>query len=160
MKASLLIKNGTLIDPLNKRKGNYDLMIQDGKIAEVSSHLTQKADETIDAKGLIVSPGFIDLHTHLREPGYEYKETIRTGSEAAAAGGFTTIVCMANTQPVNDNAVITKYILEKARQEALVNILPLGAISRGLKGEALAEIGQMAEAGIVGISDDGKTVMN
>lgn len=160
MTASLLIKNGILIDPLNKRKGNYDLFVEGGRIVTIARNLHQKADSVIDAKGLVIAPGFIDLHTHLREPGFEYKETIRTGTEAAAAGGFTTIVCMANTLPVNDNAVMTEFIREKARQEGVVNVLPLGAISRGLKGEALADIGQMAEAGIIGISDDGRTVMN
>ncbi|MBI2083028.1 MAG: dihydroorotase [Deltaproteobacteria bacterium] len=160
MKRSLLIKNGYLIDPLNRKKGNYDLFINGDRIIEIARTLRHQADQVIDAKGMVVCPGFIDLHTHLREPGFEYKETIRTGTEAAAAGGFTTIVCMANTQPVNDNAVITEFIREKARSEGIVNVLPVGSISRGLKGEALSDIGQMAEAGIIGISDDGKTVMN
>ncbi|MBI4196761.1 MAG: dihydroorotase [Deltaproteobacteria bacterium] len=157
---NLLIKNGYLIDPANKREGRFDLLIRDGKVKTISQNIKTKADRTIDASGLIVSPGFIDLHTHLREPGYEYKETIRTGTEAAAAGGFSSVVCMANTQPVNDNAVITEYIRNKAREEGRVNLFPLGAISKGLEGKVLSEIGQMAEAGIVGISDDGKTVMN
>ncbi len=158
--SSMLIKNGTLVDPAQKRNGRFDLLIKGGRIARIAPRLTEKADTLIDAKGLVVTPGFIDLHTHLREPGYGHKETIRTGTEAAAAGGFTTVVCMANTKPVNDNAVITTYIRDKARREGRVNVLPLGAISKGLEGQVLAEIGQMKEAGIVGISDDGRTVMN
>lgn len=157
---NLLIQNGMLIDPATKQEGISDLLIEGEIIKEIGPKIKADADRLIDAKGLIVSPGFIDLHTHLREPGFEYKETIRTGTEAAAAGGFTTIVCMANTQPVHDNAVITEFIKEKIAKEGIVRVLPLGAISKGLEGKVLAEIGQMAEAGIVGISDDGKTVMD
>ncbi|MDO8462202.1 MAG: dihydroorotase [Deltaproteobacteria bacterium] len=156
----LLIKNGTVVDPASKREGHFDLLINNGTIQKVERKISTAADETINADGLIVAPGFIDLHCHLREPGQEYKETIRSGTAAAAAGGFTTVVCMANTEPVNDNAVITEFIQKKAKEEGIVNVLPVGAISRGLKGESLADIGQMAEAGIVAISDDGRTVMN
>ncbi len=157
----LLIKNGHLIDPVARREGAFDLLCSDAKIEKVGRGLKSSGvDEVIDAKGLMISPGFIDMHTHLREPGFEYKETIRTGTEAAAAGGFTTILCMANTQPVNDNAVITQFILKKAKDEGVVNLIPIGAISKGLEGKALADIGQMAEAGIVGISDDGHCVMD
>lgn len=157
----LLIKNGRLVDPLEKKNGNFDLLCQDGKIEKVDRKIfVSDVDETIDARDCIVSPGFIDLHTHLREPGYEYKETIRTGSLAAAAGGFSTIVCMANTLPVNDNAVITEFIMKKAREEAVVNVLPVGAITVGLEGKNLADIGQMHEAGIIAISDDGRCVMD
>ena len=156
----ILIRGGRLIDPSTKRDGIYDLLIDGGKIAAIDRKISGKADRVVDAKGFVVAPGFIDLHTHLREPGYEYKETIKTGTEAAAAGGYTTVVCMANTNPVNDNAVITEFIRDKAAHEGIVNLLPVGAISRRLEGKELADIGQMAEAGIVGISDDGRTVMD
>ncbi|MBI3541624.1 MAG: dihydroorotase [Deltaproteobacteria bacterium] len=157
----LLIKNGHLIDPESKRNGIFDLLCIDGKIAQIEKKIpTKGVDQVVDAKTLFVSPGFIDLHTHLREPGFEYKETIQSGTEAAAAGGYTTIVCMANTNPVNDNAVITELIRKKGRDEGIVNVLPVGAISKGLEGKALANIGEMAAAGIVGISDDGRCVMD
>jgi dihydroorotase len=114
----------------------------------------------IDAAGHIVAPGLIDVHAHLREPGYEYKETIRTGTMAAARGGFTSIVCMANTDPVNDNKSVTEYIVKMAKLEGSCRVLPCGAISKGLKGEELSDIGEMYEAGIVALSDDGKSVKN
>lgn len=156
----LLIKNGHVVDPASKKDAVLDVLVVDGKIKKLEKNIKESVDRTIDAKGLIVAPGLVDLHTHLREPGFEYKESIRTGSLAAAAGGVTTIVCMANTNPVNDNAVITSYIMKKAQEEAVVNVLPIGAISKNLEGKTLAEIGQMAEAGIVGISDDGRCVMD
>lgn len=157
----LLIKNGRLIDPASKKDGVFDLVCSGGKIKKVGKGLKENGcDKVIDAKDLIVSPGFIDLHTHLREPGFEYKETIQTGTQAAAAGGFTTILCMANTLPVNDNAVVTEFIMKKGREEGIVNVLPVGAISKGLEGKTLADIGQMAEAGIVAVSDDGHCVMD
>src|SRR5512134_278905 len=113
----LLIKNGRLIDPAEKKDGIFDVLCADGKVEKIGKGLAPGAgDQVIDAKGWIVAPGFVDLHTHLREPGFEYKEDIKTGTEAAAAGGFTTILCMANTKPVNDNAVITEYIVRKARE--------------------------------------------
>jgi len=158
----LLIKNGRVIDPASGIDDHLDVLIEDGKIKERGkgiAGLNHEAEE-IDAANLIVVPGLIDMHTHLREPGHEYKETIRTGSLAAAAGGFTTIVCMANTHPVNDNASVTRFIIGKAREEAVVNVLPVGAITKGLAGESLAEIGELKEAGIVALSDDGRTIMN
>ena len=116
--------------------------------------------KTFDASGLIVAPGFIDMHVHLREPGFEHAETIETGSRAAAAGGFTSICCMPNTQPVNDNATVTSYIVDRARRFAMVNVYPIGAITKNSAGEELAAIASMKQAGIVAISDDGKPVMN
>src|SRR5207245_11463237 len=116
--------------------------------------------EIFDASGLVVAPGFIDMHVHLREPGIEHAETIETGARGAAAGGFTSICCMPNTLPVNDNATVTSYIVDRARKSALTNVFPIGAITKGSEGEELAAIGSMKNAGIVAISDDGKPVMN
>ncbi len=157
----LFIKNGRVIDPAKKIDGVMNVIVLDGKISAVTAakNVPQDAD-VIDAKGMIVAPGFIDLHSHLREPGEEYKEDIESGSRAAAAGGFTTVCCMANTSPVNDCASVTEYILNRARVCASVNVLPVGAITKGLKGENLADIGDLACAGAVAISDDGKPVMN
>ncbi len=158
---TLLIKNGRVVDPSSDTDDLLDVLVENGKVKEVGKNLKADASvDEIDAKGLIVVPGLIDIHTHLREPGHEYKETIKTGSEAAAAGGFTTIACMANTNPVNDNASVTRYIINKAQNEACVNVLPIGAITKGLKGETLAEIGELKEAGVVALSDDGRTVRN
>ena len=158
---ALFIKNGRVVDPSSDIDDLFDVLVENGKVKEVGKNLKAGASvDEIDAKGLIVVPGLIDIHTHLREPGYEYKETIKTGAEAAAAGGFTTIACMANTNPVNDNASVTRYIINKAQDEACVNVLPIGAITKGLKGETLAEIGELKEAGVVALSDDGRTVRN
>ncbi|MGH7806522.1 MAG: dihydroorotase [Thermodesulfobacteriota bacterium] len=160
----ILIKEGRLIDPSEKLDKTGNILLEDGKIKGYPSDTKklekEPATKVIDAQGMIVAPGFIDMHVHLREPGFEYKETIRTGCEAAAAGGFTSVVCMPNTNPVNDNASVTEYILLKARTEGIVNVFPIGAITKGEKGETLAEIGEMWEAGCVGISDDGHSVMN
>ena len=156
---ALLIKNGRVIDPASGTDEMLDVLIDGGKILEVRKQIAAASSmQVIDAAGLIVAPGLIDMHTHLREPGQEYKETIQTGARAAAAGGFTSIVCMANTSPVNDNASVTNFIVNQARKEACVNVYPVGALTRELKGEALAEYGDMKEAGIVALSDDGKTV--
>jgi len=159
----LLIKGGRIVDPSQKWDQVADLWIRNGKVEAVGHHLpipkTGSLKE-IEADGLIVTPGWIDIHTHLREPGGTHKETIETGTRAAAAGGFTSIACMANTQPVNDSSYITTYIRQKVATDSPVNVFPIGAVTKGLKGEELAEIGSMREAGIVGISDDGKTVMN
>jgi dihydroorotase len=158
----LLIKNGRVIDPSAGIDDRLDILIADGRIKQIKKGLVPSAKELeeIDAKNLIVVPGLIDMHTHLREPGHEYKETLRTGALAAAAGGFTTIVCMANTSPVNDNESVTHFIVDRAEKEACVNILPVGAITKGLAGESLTEIGGLKEAGIVALSDDGMTVKN
>lgn len=157
----ILIKNGWIIDPANNLSKKGDILIDNGKILKVGKIVeSKKGIEVIDVNGKIVTPGFVDLHVHLREPGYEYKETIETGTRAAAAGGFTSVCCMSNTNPVNDNAAVTNYIIEKSRKCGSVNVFPIGAISKGGKGEALAEIGDMVSAGIVGISDDGFSVMN
>ncbi|MBI3600227.1 MAG: dihydroorotase [Nitrospinae bacterium] len=162
LKEKILIKNGRVIDPANKIDAVLDILIENGKIIKVgkSISLQPSAFSLIDASNKLVTPGFIDIHVHLREPGYEYKETIKTGTEAAAAGGFTAIACMPNTKPVNDNQSVTDFILDKAKKEGVVNVYPVGAITKGLKGEELSEIGELKSAGIVAISDDGKPVMN
>ncbi|MFN7921077.1 MAG: dihydroorotase [Bryobacteraceae bacterium] len=157
---SLLVKNGRVMDPASNHDAVADILVVDGKIAAMAAGLAVTADETFDAAGRVVAPGFIDMHVHLREPGYEYSETIETGGKAAAAGGFTTICCMPNTLPVNDNATVTSYIIERAKRYSPVNVFPIGAITKGSAGEELASIGAMREAGIVAISDDGKPVMN
>ena len=142
--ATLLIKNGRVIDPASGHDGVADVWIEDGLVRGVGTNLDAPAGCTIfDATGLVVAPGFIDMHVHLREPGFEYAETIETGSRAAAAGGFTSICPMPNTAPVNDNATVTSYIVEKARRHSIVNVFPIGAITKGSKGEELAEIGSM-----------------
>lgn len=154
---SLIIQGGRIIDPVNGRDREGDLLIEKGRIVKVGKTLS--GDRRIDAKGLWVVPGLIDMHVHLREPGYEYKETIETGCRAAAAGGFTAVACMPNTNPVNDNGAVTDFILTRARSAA-VSVHPVGAITRGSCGEGLAEIGEMAEAGAVALSDDGRPVRN
>src|SRR5271165_6018253 len=156
----IVIKNGRVIDPASQTDRVADVLIVDGRIAGVAPNLASPKAEVFDATGLIVAPGFIDMHVHLREPGFEHAETIESGSRAAAAGGFTSICPMPNTKPVNDNATVTSYIIEKARRHALVNVFPIGAITKGSKGEELAEIGSMRQAGAVAISDDGRPVMN
>ncbi|MDO8494891.1 MAG: dihydroorotase [Deltaproteobacteria bacterium] len=157
----LAIINGRVIDPSQKLDAARTIFIEDGKIKKITdSKKTDASYEVINAKGCIVSPGFIDLHTHLRDPGFEYREDLESGSQSAAAGGFTTILCMANTSPVNDNASITGMIVKRAKEVGLVNILPIGAITKDLKGKEMAEIGEMVSAGAVAISDDGRPVMN
>ena len=158
---SILIRGGRVLDPANSVDAVQDVLLQDGKVTKLGSKLTAPPDATvIDAGGKVVCPGFIDMHVHLREPGHEYKETVATGTRAAAAGGFTAVCCMANTSPVNDNRSITDYILARARSEGVVRVYPIGAVTRGLEGKELAELAELAEAGCVGFSDDGKCVMN
>ncbi len=158
---TLFIMNGRVIDPSTKVDGKLSVLVRDGKIVEVGqSKKAPDGAEVIDAKGLIVCPGLIDMHVHLREPGFEYKEDIESGSKAAVAGGVTSVLCMPNTDPVNDCASVTEYILDRARAVGLANVYPAGAITRGLKGEALADIGDMAKAGALALTDDGRPVMN
>jgi len=158
---SLLVKNGRVIDPANGVDGAQDVLIAGEKVERVGKNLQAPAGaEVLDARGKIVCPGFIDIHVHLREPGHEYKETVATGTRAAAAGGFTAVACMANTSPVNDNRSVTDYIRAKAREDGAVRVYPIGAVTRGLRGEELAELAELAEAGCVAFSDDGQSVMN
>jgi dihydroorotase len=158
--SKLVIKGGRVIDPASNLDRVCDVAIADGVIRELGKDIDALGSEIFDASGLIVAPGFIDMHVHLREPGFEHSETIETGSRSAAAGGFTSICCMPNTQPVNDSATVTSYIMERARRLAEVNVYPIGAITRNSAGEELAAIASMKQAGIVAISDDGKPVMN
>jgi dihydroorotase len=157
----LLIKNGRVLDPASKTDAALDILIDGEQIAEIAASGKFKRDvskaEIFDAANLIVAPGFIDMHVHLREPGQESSETIDTGTRSAARGGFTAVCCMPNTKPVNDNASITRFIIDKART-ASTRVWPIGAASKGSKGEALAEIAAMREAGIVAVSDDGKPI--
>src|SRR5580700_3880864 len=156
----LIIRNGRVIDPASRLDAIRDVLVEEGRIAVIGEKLHVTGAEKFDASGLIVVPGFIDMHVHLREPGFEYAETIESGSRAAAAGGFTSICCMPNTSPVNDNATVTSYIKERAERHAIVNVFPIGAITKNSAGEELAAIGLMKAAGIVAISDDGRPVMN
>lgn len=158
--SKLIIRNGRVMDPATGLDAVRDVAIEDGRIASIEQHSDAAGATELDASGLIVAPGFIDMHVHLREPGFEHAETIETGSRAAAAGGFTSICCMPNTKPVNDNATVTSYIIERAERHAVVNVFPIGAITKGSAGEELAAIGLMKEAGVVAISDDGRPVMN
>lgn len=160
MGSALVIRNGRVIDPASGHDGTADVLIEEGRIAAVGPNLDAGGATTLDASGLIVAPGFIDMHVHLREPGFEHAETIESGSRAAAAGGFTSICPMPNTLPVNDSATVTSYIVEKARRHAVVNVFPIGAITKGSAGEELAAIGSMRDAGVVAVSDDGRPVMN
>ena len=156
----LLIKDGHLIEPSSGIDERRDVLIEDGRVAAIEPRIEAADVEVVDAGGCFVAPGFLDIHVHLREPGIEHAETIETGAKAAAAGGFTSVCCMPNTIPVNDSPTVTSFIVERARHSAIVNVFPIGAITKGSKGEQLAEIGAMKKAGIVAISDDGRPVMN
>src|SRR5277367_2837980 len=158
----LLIKNGRVLNPATKTDAAMDVLLDGERIAEVAEagKLSERAKnaEVFDAAGVIVAPGFIDMHVHLREPGQENSETIETGTRSAARGGFTAVCCMPNTKPVNDNASVTRFIVDRAKAAASVRVWPIGAASVGSKGEAIAEIAAMKDAGIVAVSDDGKPI--
>jgi len=159
--SATIIRNGRVIDPANNRDEIVDLAIVDGRIAERPEVRGQKSEvEEINASGLIVAPGLIDVHVHLREPGFGHKETIGSGARAAAAGGFTTIVCMPNTFPVADSPATIAWIKDRAAEVACVNVLPTGAISKNIAGEELAPIGSLVQAGVVAITDDGRCIQN
>jgi dihydroorotase len=157
--SKLLIKNGTVINP-GGAFGEFDILIEDGLVARLDESIDETADRVIDASGLYVSPGFIDMHCHLREPGYEYKEDIRSGTAAAAKGGFTAVVCMPNTDPVVDNASVVRSILKTAADAAGARVYPVGCITRGMEGKELAPMGELLKAGAIAFSDDGKPVMD
>ena len=158
----LFITGGHLIDPAENQTSGKNVLIENGKVAAWlgSNEKAPEDAEIFDATGLIVAPGFIDLHVHLREPGQEYKETIATGAAAAVAGGFTSVCCMPNTNPINDNAAITRFIIEQANKAGFANVFPIGAITKASDGTELAEMGEMKAAGIVAVSDDGRPVPN
>ena len=156
----LLIKNGRIIDPRSNLDDTLDILIDKGRIADIKSQIRSDGTKEIDASRLVVAPGFIDMHVHLREPGYEYKETISTGGAAAAAGGFTTIACMPNTKPVNDSRGVTEFILSEAKRSSPVNILPIAAITRALDGNVLTDMADLLDAGCTAFSDDGMPVMS
>jgi dihydroorotase len=154
----LLLKGGRVVDPAQGRDAVLDVMIAEGTIEEIGPRLQPRGAQVVEIKGLVACPGFIDLHTHLREPGREDKETIATGTRAAAAGGFTAVCAMPNTDPVNDHADITRSILARAAAEGAVRVYPIGAITRGQKGQELSEMGELRSAGCVAVSDDGRPV--
>jgi dihydroorotase len=158
---TILIKGGRVVDP-GRLNGTADVLIQDGKVVAVGQSVgtIPPGTRTIDATGKLVLPGLVDLHVHFREPGYEYKETVRTGVASAVAGGFASVCCMPNTKPVNDNQSVTEFILEQARAAGLAQVFAIGAITKGSEGKELAEIGELHQAGCVAISDDGRPVMN
>ena len=156
----LLIKNGNVIDPATNTDAVLDVLVEDGVIKTVAPTISDDADKVIDASGLVVAPGLIDMHVHFRDPGQTHKEDIKTGSKAAAKGGFTTVCCMPNTNPVIDSEETVKYIIDKASEEKYTNVLPVGAVTKGMKGEEITDIAALKEAGICAISEDGKSVMD
>lgn len=156
----LLLKNGRVVDPASGLDAKRDVLIHDERIAAIEPSIESTGAQVYDASSLVVAPGFVDIHVHLREPGIEHAETIESGTRAAAAGGFTAVCCMPNTQPVNDSAQVTSFIVERARRTAAVHVHPIGAISKGSQGERLADVGAMRGEGAVAISDDGLPVMN
>src|SRR5438128_11903252 len=156
----ILITNGYVIDPRQGINGGKDLLIEDGRVSGLLERGRDVPDatEVFDTTGLIVAPGFIDLHTHLREPGHEYKETIATGASAAVAGGWTTVCAMPNTDPVNYSPAVTRFIIEQAERAQLANVFPIGSITKGCEGRELSEMGEMKSAGTVAVADDGRPV--
>lgn len=158
--STLLIKNGRVVDPVSQLDEPRDVLIEDGRIVALDKRIEKTEAETFDATGCVVAPGFIDMHVHLREPGKEGAETIASGARAALAGGFTAVASMPNTQPVNDNPMVTRYILRQAAEADAARIYPIGAVTKGSEGEELAEIESMQAAGIVAVSDDGRPVAN
>jgi dihydroorotase len=161
MTGRVWLRGGRVLDPASGRDGRADLLFEDGRIVAIDDALTDVADaDEVDASGLWVAPGFVDLHAHLREPGQEYKEDIASGGRAAAAGGFTAVCCMANTDPVNDDPSVTDYILDRARKSSPVRVLPVAAATKGLAGEVMTEMCALVAAGAVAFSDDGKTIMD
>ncbi|MEA3493597.1 MAG: dihydroorotase [Candidatus Margulisiibacteriota bacterium] len=156
----ILIKNGRVVDPASKIDGKRDVLIEGGKVKKIGTRLAGRGAKIVDAKGMLVLPGLIDLHAHLRDPGRPDKETIASGTRAAAMGGFTSICCMANTEPPVDNPAVVKYIVNKAETDGVVNVFPIGAVTKGIKGEFLAELGLMLNEGAVAFSDDGNPLMS
>lgn len=156
----LLLKGGRVVDPATKTDAVLDVLCEDGAIVKLAADIPAADARVLSVKGLVVAPGFVDMHTHLREPGQEWKETIETGTRAAAAGGFTAVACMPNTVPVNDERAVTEFIRGRAKEKACVRVYPIGAISKGLKGEELAEIGDLVAGGAVAVSDDGRPVVS
>lgn len=157
---TILLKNGTVIDYASRCNQKMDILVKDRKIAKIANQINEVADNTIDCTGLMVMPGMIDMHCHLRQPGFEYKETIETGSKSAVKGGFTTICPMPNTKPTPDSAIILKEIIEEAKRVNLCNVLPYSSVSKGEKGEELVNFEEMREAGAIAFSDDGMPVVN
>src|SRR5512140_842593 len=160
MSEAVLLRGGRVVDPSCNRDQTLDVLIRDGVVAKVDEKIAAKGADVVDAAGLVVAPGFVDLHAHLREPGFEHKETVESGTRAAAAGGFTSVCAMANTMPVLDDAPAVAFLVRRIRETALVRVYPIGALSKGLKGVELAEIGLMKAEGIVAVSDDGRPVVN
>ena len=154
----MIIRNGNVV--LKNSVEKKDVLVENGKIVKIAENIPANGDKEIDASGLHVFPGLIDMHVHLREPGYEYKEDIESGSKAAVKGGFTQICCMPNTDPIMDNKVVVSYVKNRAKEVGLCKVHPIGAITKGEKGEQLAQIGEMKKAGAVAISDDGVSVKN
>lgn len=155
-----LIRGGRVLDPAEGRDEALDVLIEDGRIAAIGAGLSSDGAEVVDASGAWVTPGFVDMHTHLREPGEEYKEDLASGGRSAVAGGFTAVACMANTHPVNDDPAVTKYILDRAAKDSPARVHPIAAATRGLEGKVMTEMLALVESGAVAFSDDGATIMN